>query len=105
MAREKVIKIQCDRCKRIELVPEVADKVGADFEASFGGKRLVYPDLCIKCRETISNIWVDLEQWDREVKYTVISNGPKVREDEAPPMAVPTNFSPPKPHSAAGGDR
>jgi hypothetical protein len=105
MAREKVVKIQCDRCKRVELVPEVADKVGADLDASFNGQRLVYQDLCIKCRETIAHIWVDLKEWDREVKYTVITNGPKIREDEAPPMAVPTNFSPPKPHSAAGGDR
>jgi hypothetical protein len=105
MAREKVIKVRCDRCKRTELVPAVADKVGADFDASFKGQRLVYEDLCLRCAETIEHIWLDLKEWDREVKYTMIRNGPLVPENTAAPMAPATNFSPPQPHSAAAGKR
>lgn len=105
MAREKVIKISCDRCKRTELVPAVADKVGPDFEASFKGQRLVYEDLCTRCRDTLQNIWTGLKEWEREVKFTTIRNGPLVPENTAAPMQVPTNFSPPQPHSAAAGKR
>jgi hypothetical protein len=101
MAREKVVKVRCDRCKRTELVPVAADKVGADFEASFQGQRLVYEDLCERCRETVQHIWTELKEWDREVKYTTIRNGPLVPENAAAPMAPATNFSPPQPHSQA----
>ena len=101
MAREKVVKVRCDRCKRSELQPVVAEKVGSDFDASFKGQRLVYEDLCARCAETIENIWKELKEWDREVKYMTIKNGPLVPENAAPPMAPATNFSPPQPHSAA----
>ena len=105
MAREKVVKVRCDRCKRTELQPVVAEKVGSDFEASFQGQRLVYEDLCLKCKETVENIWTDLKEWDREVKYTVIRNGPLISENQAAPLQTAPNYSPPQPHSAAAGKR
>lgn len=105
MAREKVVKVRCDRCKRTELQPVVAEKVGADFDASFKGQRLVYEDLCLKCKETVENIWTDLKEWDREVKYTVIKNGPLISENQAAPLQTAPNYSPPQPHSAAAGKR
>jgi hypothetical protein len=107
MAREKVEKIQCDRCKRAELrtlAPNTPDIRPPDFEASFLGQKLVYADLCEKCRETLQNIWKDLAEWDREVKYTVIPtklSGP----DQAPPLATAPNYTPPQPNSAAGAKR
>ena len=99
MAREKVVKVRCDRCKRTELQPVIADKVGSDFEAGFQGQRLVYEDLCLKCKETVANIWIELLEWDREVKYTVIRNGPLVSENQAAPLQPAPNYTPPQPHS------
>lgn len=104
MAREKVIKVRCDRCKRTELQPLV-EKVGSDFDASFQGQRLVYEDLCLKCKETVENVWTALKEWDREVKYTVIRNGPIVPENSAAPVSAAPNYSPPQPHSNAAGKR
>jgi hypothetical protein len=103
MAREKVVKVKCDRCNRAELVPSssVADKVGADFEASFIGQRLVYEDLCLRCRDAMKHSWQEMKEWERQVKYTWIENGPKVGENEAAPLQVAPDYSPPKPHSAA----
>lgn len=111
MAREKVMKISCDRCNRQELQPVIADKVGADFEASFNGQRLLYQDLCLRCKETIKNIWTALEEYDREIKYTVLKNapvsknGPVVPENQAAPVSAAPNYSPPQPHSQAAGKR
>lgn len=110
MAREKVVKISCDRCNRMELQPAVADKVGADLDASFNGQHLIYQDLCLRCKETIKNIWVALKEYDREIKWTIlknetVKNGPVVPENEAAPVSVAPNYSPPQPHSAAAGKR
>jgi hypothetical protein len=104
MAREKVVKVRCDRCKRTELQP-VVEKVGSDFDSSFKGQRLVYEDLCLKCKDTIENVWTILKEWDREVKYTVIRNGPVVPENSAAPVSAAPNYSPPQPHSNAAGKR
>lgn len=107
MAREKVEKIQCDRCKRAELrpvLPNVPEVRPPDFEASFQGQKLVYADLCEKCRETVTNIWEELKQWDREVKYTVIKTG-LLNGEQAAPLQPAPNYSPPQPHSAAAAKR
>ncbi len=101
MAREKVVKVKCDRCNRTELMPEVADKSAPDFEATLLGEKLVYEDLCYRCQTALKNIWADLKEYDREIKYTTIQNGPRVRGEEAPPLQVAPDYSPPKPHSAA----
>jgi predicted GIY-YIG superfamily endonuclease len=104
MAREKVVKVRCDRCKRTELVPAASEKVGADFEASFQGQRLVYEDLCGRCRDAVKNIWAELKEWDREVKYTLIKNAPANSQEAAPLQPAP-NYSPPQPHAAAAVKR
>jgi len=105
MAREKVELVRCDRCRRSELQPISPDKVGPDFEASFYGQRLLYKDLCLKCREAVKNIWTELKEWDREVKYTVIKNGAPLSETEAAPLQPAPLYSPPQPHSAAAAKR
>jgi len=105
MSRAKVVRLQCDRCKRTELMPEASAKVGADFDGTCMGQRLVFEDLCVKCKEAVMNLWVELKEWDRQVKYTVIKNGPLVDENKAAPMAPAPNYSPPQPHSAAAGKR
>lgn len=106
MAREKVEKIVCDRCKRAELrpvLPNVPEVRPPDFEASFKGQKLLYADLCARCAETLDNIWVDLKEWDREVKYTMIRN--TIGPDQAPPLATAPNYTPVQPHSAAAVKR
>lgn len=106
MAREKVQLLRCDRCKRSELQPIAPDKVGPDFEGSFLGQRLVYPDLCVRCRDAVQNVWKILKEWDREVKWTTIRNeAPVTAPDAAVPLQPAPNYSPPQPHSAAAAKR
>ena len=105
MAREKVVKINCDRCNRAELRPDSEDKTGPDFDATFLDQRLVYEDLCLRCRDAIKSAWADMKEWDRQVKYTLIENGPKLGDNEAAPLQVAPDYSPPKPHSAAAVKR
>lgn len=105
MARETVVKVLCDRCRRLELQTSDVSKIGPDFEASFGGERLVYQDLCQTCRKTVANLWTALREWEREVKYTVLRNGPLVPDNQAAPVSVAPNYSPPQPHSLAAGKR
>ena len=107
MARQRVVQIQCDRCRRQEFVPE-EEKVGSDFDASFLDQRLVYGDLCGRCKETISNIWVLMKEWQKEVKYTILNNnriGPILSDNEAAPNTPAPNYMPPQPHSAAADKR
>lgn len=101
MAREKVVKVKCDRCNRTELMQEVPNKEKPDFKASFLEKELVYEDLCYRCRSAIDKIWEDLKEYDRQIKYTVIENGPRVGDNEAAPLNVAPDYSPPKPNSQA----
>lgn len=102
MARQEVVQVQCDRCKRVELQPPQPPKAAPDFEARLSAKRLVYQDLCSKCRETLENIWKDMEEWQREIRQ---SFGPQISSNTAPPLETAPDYSPPKPHSAAGGKR
>lgn len=104
MARQKVEQIQCDRCKRVELQP-VADqaKTRPDFEARFEDLQMVFNDLCGHCKKTLENVWKDLKEWNREVKQSLL--GPVVQTNQAAPLDVAPDYSPPKPHSAAGAKR
>jgi hypothetical protein len=102
MARQEVVQVKCDRCKRVELQAPQPAKAHPDFEARFLDKRLVYEDICSKCKETLANVWKDLQEWNRELNQ---SFGPTVSANEAPPVASAPDYSPPKPHSAAGSKR
>lgn len=104
MARAPVIHVKCDRCKREELQPVGEEKKEPDFQASFDGKKLVYFDLCSKCRETVNNTWKELEEWDRQI-VTTLWKGPSVPSDRAPPMNPAPDNSPPKPHSIAASNK
>lgn len=99
MARQEVIQIRCDRCKRVQLLPKQEHpKTIPDFEARFFDKKLLYEDLCSLCKETIQNLWEDLEQWERAVKQPF---GPTIQGETAAPLDVAPNYKPPQPHSAA----
>lgn len=103
MARQKVEQVKCDRCKRVELQPVLeTPKTQPDFEARLLDQKLVYADLCGTCKETLANVWKDLSEWKREL---VQQFGPTVSSNTAPPLSVAPDYSPPKPHSAAGGKR
>lgn len=104
MARQPVVQVQCDRCKRVSLQIEAPPKTQPDFEANLLGKRLCYADLCDVCKKTIENLWTDLAEWDKELKQRLLV-GPTVPDNQAAPLDVPPNYTPPKPHSAAGAKR
>lgn len=96
MARLEVIQIQCDRCKRVELLPPAPTKAKADFEARHGDKVIKYDDLCTSCKEALDNIWVNIKEWKREIKQQF---GPTVPENQAVPLSPAPDYTPPKPHS------
>jgi hypothetical protein len=104
MARAEVVQVRCDRCKRVELAPMGSPKKEPDFQASFLDKKLVYEDLCSRCRESIKNSWKELEQWDRPVTHQF---GPTVSlaPNTAPPLVPAPDYSPPKPHSLIAGKK
>jgi hypothetical protein len=101
MARMEVVQVQCDRCKRVETrVPQPA-KTTPDFEVLFLGRKILYQDLDQPCRETMERIMGEIAEWDRELKQKL---GPSVDVNQAPPLQVAPNYSPPQPH-AAGAKR
>jgi hypothetical protein len=102
MARQEVVQLRCDRCKRVELVPPTPKKDKPDFEARHGEERVVFEDLCFRCQQAIKNIWTDLKEWDREIKQAF---GPTVAPNTAPPLQSAPDYSPPKPHSVASTKR
>jgi hypothetical protein len=100
MARQEVIQVRCDRCKRVELqASSGVAKAQPDLDCRFGDKRLVYDDLCSHCRETIQRLITDMEEWERELKQTML--GPAVPNNQAAPISSAPDYTPPKPHSAA----
>jgi hypothetical protein len=102
MARCEVIQIQCDRCKRVELRPPSPPKEKPDLDLIFKNERLTYQDLCQSCAPTVARLIEDLKEWDREVKQQF---GPTVPPNEAPPVQVAPNYTPPQPHSVAATKR
>jgi hypothetical protein len=103
MARAEVVQIKCDRCRRVELLPPTPPKSLPDFEARFIDKKLVYEDLCSRCRVAVENCWKDLVEWDRVVNQPF---GPQViAPNVAPPLVPAPSFTPPKPHSMANADK
>ena len=103
MARCEVVQVQCDRCKRIELrAPSLTKDATAVFALVFLGEKVNYVDMCEDCVTACKRIVQDLKEWDREIKAKL---GPTVGPNQAPPLQVAPNYTPPQPHSAAGGKR
>ena len=98
MARQQVEQVKCDRCTRVELQPVSGEKKEPDFKAKFMDKEIAYSDICSFCRKTLERVWLDLSQWDRDLKQNFLGDGPAVPNDQAPPTVSPTSFVPPKPH-------
>jgi hypothetical protein len=95
--------VQCDRCKRIELRAPSADKGTTPvLTLTFGTEKVSYMDLCEDCNAACKRIVVDLKEWDREIKAKL---GPTVQPNQAPPLQVAPNYTPPQPHSVAAGKR
>lgn len=105
MARAEVVQLRCDRCKRVELISPGPTKTAPDFQASFGDKKLVYEDLCSRCKEAVANAWKELEEWDRQVNQPFGVQKPTVAPNVAPPVVPAPDYSPPKPHSIAAGKK
>lgn len=98
MSRQKVEQVQCDRCKRVELRPviEEATPKPPAFEAKFGPQVLTYQDLCTFCMSSITRLWDEIQQWQRELKQSLL--GPAVPNNQAAPIQSAPNYTPPKPH-------
>lgn len=104
MARAKVEQVQCDRCKRVELVPLREDRTGAAvLTLNFKGVELKYEDLCPRCESAVGRLIEDIKQWEREVKQEFL--GPQIGQNQAAPASPPPVYSPPQPHSAAATKR
>jgi hypothetical protein len=102
MARCEVIQVRCDRCRRVELRPPAPPKAKPDFEMEFLGRRIVYQDVDEYCREVLTRLADDIEEWNRVLHQRF---GPTVPSNQAAPLQVAPSYSPPQPHSAAGGKR
>lgn len=98
----EVVQIKCDRCTRVELVPPSQETEEPDFEARIGDKKLVYEDLCSRCKVALNNIWDDLGKWDRDLNQPF---GPTVPTERAAPSQPAPDYTPPKPHSQAAGKK
>ena len=97
----EVIQIKCDRCSRVELIAPLKDKKTVpDLDARLLDKTLKYDDLCHRCKSALSNIWKEMEEWDRDLNQPF---GPSVPQDKAVPLQPAPDYSPPKPHSIAAG--
>lgn len=96
MARQQVVVIQCDRCRREELKPSVGEKTEPDFTSKFMGEELVYFDLCFRCTDAVKANLAKVREWERELNSLL---GPKIQSNEAPPVTSAPDFSPPKPHA------
>lgn len=79
------------------------EKTQPDFEAKLLDMHLVYEELCDRCRGALRNYWKNLQEWEREIKQGLI--GPSLSGESAAPLDVAPDYSPPKPHSAAGAKR
>ena len=111
MARSKVEQVQCDRCKRLELLPlkEGPSKDKPDFVAALatvdenGAPKVLdlsFQDLCPRCKKTLENHWAALKEWERDGKPLV-----GLEEEKAPPLQPAPNYTPPKPHSPAAAKK
>ena len=70
MGRTPVIRMACDRCKRVEHRP--ASEVGHytedgepcryAFEGTYRGQRVKFEDLCTGCEAILDNHWVALSK-------------------------------------------
>lgn len=96
MARQQVMQVQCDRCKRVELQPVMEGEKAPELTVVFGMEKLVYNDLCSSCRSAITRLIGDMRTWQRELKQGLL--GPVIQGNEAPPVSSAPNYTPPKPH-------
>lgn len=98
MARCEVVQIQCDRCKRTELRTPSPPKVVSDIEIQYLGRRIVFPDLCETCKETVGRLVELAQEWQRELRQPF---GPTVHSNEAPPLQTTPKYTPAQPHAAS----
>ena len=90
MAKREVIEIECERCKRTELVrPEEYNEL-PDFEVKFGHDspsgvkpdvEVRFDDLCSSCNKTIRNA---LEKLVKPISYRRVDDGEEEVEIELP---------------------
>ena len=58
MAKQQVVEVQCDRCKRKEYQPvsqKEAEVSKTELELNFRGVKIRFNDLCAPCEKTVGN--------------------------------------------------
>lgn len=81
MAKQRVVEIQCDRCKRKEYRPvskEESEVHKVELELDFRGIKIKFDDLCEPCRNTVGNY---IENIKKEPK----GKSPERKAKEKPP--------------------
>ena len=59
MARQEVLEIKCDRCGKVENHPAKGKEIPRpEFSISFQGQKVVYEDLCRRCRGALENYFI-----------------------------------------------
>lgn len=54
MARREVVEVKCDRCSKVETQgKDVKTGDGPEFEGTMFGKKVIYEDLCLRCRDAV----------------------------------------------------
>jgi hypothetical protein len=97
MARQEVVQIRCDRCKRVELIPPGPKSSEPVLLLKFKNVTVTYEDTCPRCDQAIERIIRSLEEWERELNQHF---GPTAQiPGVQPPLTVAPNFSPPQPHA------
>lgn len=87
MAKQQVVEVQCDRCKRKEYRSVTQVEVPkTELELDFRGMKIKFDDLCEPCRTTISN-YVD------NIKKAPKGKSPKRRAKKKDPSLRSGPFS------------
>lgn len=102
MSRQKTELVTCDRCKRQEIQPiSATPRTEPEFSLQFAEEKLIFQDMCFRCRTTVKNYVNGLKEWDREL----VPLFRPVDEVQAAPLQPAPDYSPPKPHSTAAAKK
>ena len=69
MAKRKVLEVCCDRCKKVDIQPDDGtEQPGPALEMSLYGQKVVFTDLCRRCKKTLAGSFKSVAYQDEETK-------------------------------------
>lgn len=87
MARRDVIEVTCDRCSRKETQSsaEAPNGPGPEVEVTFHGDKIIFNDLCKRCREAVRGYFTRISKKSEDVAPAKEpSSVEQVQADEKP---------------------